>query len=220
MPEVNVYRGNDGGFYYFRGNFAVGENGRCGWFGYNPVAGWANVFLGRWILDGQVIKGMSGEWCDIPWGSYLKNGELAIDFHPGAPTPDWYRVSETGDFGGSTWTRTNSAPHFPGIPSGNRSFPTESLSGVWQTDKNEFYYMRELPSGMVFWFAIRPNLEIAHVARGRKQPDNSIRVSWLDIPPGNARSGGNLTLRVSGLGSLEKVSSTALFGSSHWTKLS
>ena len=140
-----------------------------GWFGYKPNAGWANVFFGRWILDGQVIKGMSGEWCDIPWGSYLRNGELAIDFHPGAPTPDSYRVSEVGGFGGSTWTRTNNPPHFPGLPQGNRNFPIESLNGVWQTDKNEFYYMRELPSGVVFWFAIRSNLEIAHVARGRRQ---------------------------------------------------
>lgn len=220
MPEIDVLRGSDDGFYYYRGNIGVGEDGYCGWFGYSPVAGWANVFFGRWVLDGQVIKGMSGDWCDVPWGSYLKNGEITIDYHPGAPIPDWYRASETGGFGGSTWTRAASPPQFPKPPVGNRNFPNESLSGVWQTGIGEFYYIRELPSGVVFWFAVRPDLEATHVARGRRQPDNTIRVSWLDIPPGTARSGGTLNLRVVGTGILEKESSTALFGSSRWLKLS
>lgn len=219
MARPGVYRSNDGGYYYFQSNFATGGDGRCAWFGFNPDAGWANVFFGRWVLDGQIIKGMSGDWCDIPWGRALGHGELSIDFGLGAPTPEWYRSSVSGGFGGSFWTQTNSPPPFPELPIGNRDFPDESLSGVWQSDTGALYYIRELSSGEVFWFAARPDLVATHVAKGVRR-ENGIRATWLDTLPGQVRSVGDLSLRVFSPHFMEKESSSASFGSSRWLKLS
>ncbi len=215
-----LYRSNNGGYYYFHSNFATSGNGRCAWFGFNKEAGWANVFFGRRSLDGQEIKGMSGDWCDIPWASSLGHGKISIDFHLGAPAPDWHRNTETGGFGCKNWTHIDSRRvTFPHLPEGDRNFPESSLNGVWQTDTNSLYYMRELESGDVFWFAIRPNLEASHVAKGVRR-GNTVTVRWLDIPPGKIRSDGSLYLKIVAPGLMAKERSTSSFGSSRWIKLS
>jgi len=219
MSSPGIYRGNDGGLYYFQSNFAVGGNGRCAWFGFNQNAGWANVFFGSWTRDGQIIRGMEGRWCDVPWSNFLGSGEIAVDFQHLGRRTTWVRRSVTGGFGGSRWSPESNAPSFPALSRGKRDFEESSLSGVWQTNTGAFYYLRELPSGQVFWFAIRPDLAATHVAMGNRR-DNRVWATWLDIPPGQVRSQGNLSLRLLTPNFMEIESSSASFGSSRWIKLS
>jgi hypothetical protein len=219
MPVLNVLQGNVGGLYYSRRNIAVGENGSCGWFGFdNQTNSWSNVFIGRWITNGQIIEGMEGQWCDVPWGNTEGFGTVKIYFQEG-PSRRWRREDVSGGEN-SFWTIiAGRVPEFPPLPRGNRSFPSSSLSGVWQTDTGALYYIRELPDNRVFWFAARPDLRATHVASGRRA-DNRISINWLDIPPGNVRAEGLLSLEVLFDGIMVKRSSSASFGSSRWLKLS
>ena len=218
MSRPGFYKGNDDGIYFFGSNFATGGNGRCAWFGLNERAGWVNVFFGNWILDGQVIRGMRGDWCDVPWSNFLGSGQISLQFQHLGRRSMWVRTSVSGGFGGSQWSDMRNPPAFPTLPRGKRDFDERLISGVWQTDTGALYYIRELPSGQIFWFAVRPDLSATHVARGVRR-GNMVSITWLDIPPGNVRGEGNLSLRLLSPGIMEKENSTASFGSSRWVRL-
>lgn len=228
MSIRSVHSANDGGTYYVTRSIESRESDMCGWLGFNLRNGWSNVFLGRAVRRGQTVLGMSGDWCDVPWGSFLGSGQIGVDFRsaPSGGTTFW-RNSVTGGFGGSVWgPALLNHPVFPQLPRGNRNFPEHLLSGVWHTDTGAYYYIRELPSGQIFWFAIRlegptprgPRVEAAHVAKGTRQ-GSTINVYWLDVLPGAATGEGRLTLRLLTPHFMEKQSSSAAFGSSRWIRL-
>jgi hypothetical protein len=223
--DFSTYSCNDGGYYFCRREIDTGESGRCAWFGYHPDGSWANVFWGRWVLDGQVIDGMRGDWCDVPFGSATGSGEIALRFEPGAPPPDWHRVDATGGFSGSAWNRSSSSRLPDSLPSGVRDFSAESISGVWQTDTGARYYVRELPAAEpghapnIFWYAVRPDHSAVHVARGTRR-DDVVIVQWMDIPPSGVRYlGTRLELEVVAADRMEKRAQSHNFGSSEWTRL-
>lgn len=218
MPEFNVMNGNDEGTYYAVRNLGVGEDRRCAWFGLARNGRWANVFFGSLVSEGQLVVGMRGTWCDVPWAPAAGHGQISVEF-ASTRREQWRRIEVSGGFGGSGWFEAESVTPLPAPPAGKRDFPVDVLTGVWMTDTGAFYYARELPDRTVFWFAVRPDLAATHVARGTRTGEN-VAMHWLDIPPGRARGGGSLHLRIPTPGIMTKQRSSAAFGSSRWLKLS
>ena len=87
---------NDGGYYYVR---QVGS--RVVWFGErhftSGIPAWSNVGYGTKIGDNIYLN-----WADVPKGNANGNGTLQLKMN-GANTMT--RVSVTGGFGGSSWSR-------------------------------------------------------------------------------------------------------------------
>ncbi len=105
VDSVNLngkWQGNDGAIYYIR---RVG--GRVWWYGEksptNPS--FSNVF--RAAFSGSIKTGSTvvGEWADVPKGTILSSGSLSFK----VINPNFLqRTAQTGNVGGSTWTRLSS----------------------------------------------------------------------------------------------------------------
>jgi hypothetical protein len=93
------WRGNDGATYYIR---RVGN--RVWWYGEKSPTNpnFSNVF--RAAFSGSIKTGSTvvGEWADVPKGTILNSGTLSFK----VINPNFLqRTTQTGNFGGSTWTR-------------------------------------------------------------------------------------------------------------------
>lgn len=93
------WRGNDGATYYIR---RVGN--RVWWYGEKSATNpsFSNVF--RAAFSGSIRTGSTvvGEWADVPKGTFLNSGSLSFK----VINPNFLqRTNQTGNFGGSTWTR-------------------------------------------------------------------------------------------------------------------
>lgn len=225
----HVLRCNDGGHYYANLDDSADQrqSGLAAWFGFHPDGRWANVFFGHVDERAGVRDHISGVWCDLPWGQAHGHGNMAVNIG-NAPHHHWTVDSESGRFGGTEWSEASHS--FPTPVHGVRDSSPEILEGVWQTDTGALYYMREMqptvdhaPPGvyhvLVYWFAVRPDLSVAHVFKGDRM-DSRVTGQWFDIPPGRTRYTGTLNLEIIAPGFLAKQSSTANFGSSRWIKLS
>jgi hypothetical protein len=99
---TGAWGGNDGGTYYVRqiGNVVW-------WIGLDATDGgnFANVFHGT--RAGDLI---TGQWSDVPRGTVMNNGVLAIEVLHTERGLVLRKKSETGGFGGAIWTRTTANP--------------------------------------------------------------------------------------------------------------
>jgi hypothetical protein len=96
------WRSNDGATYYIR---RIGS--RVWWYGENSATNpsFSNVFRATFSGSIRVGSTVLGEWADVPKGTILNNGSLSFR----VVNPNFLqRTNQTGNFGGSTWTRISS----------------------------------------------------------------------------------------------------------------
>lgn len=88
-----TWRGNDGGTYQMRQS-----GNRVTWIGRSGDGGrtWTHRFEGT--RTGNVA---SGQWVDLPPGRIRSRGAISVRLERGVIT----RISATGGFGGSRWTK-------------------------------------------------------------------------------------------------------------------
>ena len=94
MDLTGVWNCDDGGKYYIR---QLGTD--VWWYGeLDPnTPSWSNVMRGT--ISGNMIE---GEWSDVPKGSVMQYGNLALQIESGNKL---VALSKTGGFSGSVWTR-------------------------------------------------------------------------------------------------------------------
>ncbi|PGM15572.1 hypothetical protein [Bacillus thuringiensis] len=101
------------------------------------------------------------------------------------------------------------------------------LTGTWKCDDGGLYYIRQVPMGtdvMIFWAGLSQQGVgdyFSNVFIGILQRTGIIdHGRWVDVPYGNARSFGDMTLRVEDNGKkLRAIEKTGGFGGSVWTRL-
>jgi hypothetical protein len=113
QPDLSgVWVGDDGATYYIRqiGDTVwwVGLSGdeTAGRFRFYSGLAFTNIFQGTLNSSAHVV---SGEWVDVPRGTILQNGRLALDIVPYSG-PGQIKLQKragetTGGFGGNVWTR-------------------------------------------------------------------------------------------------------------------
>lgn len=129
-----TWAGNDGAIYYLR------QTGQELWWaglsvdspeGVNDLQ-WglrfANVFQGK-FANGVV----SGDWADVPRGASLNSGTLTLTVSANSIQ----RQSETGGFGGSSWTRIAHVAPAPNIPPAFAMFGTDIYAVFNLVKKNQ-----------------------------------------------------------------------------------
>lgn len=186
-----ILRGDDGGYYYCTNDIVVGGSNYVVWFGASPKGTWGNVFVGRPVWNGQVLDYITGKWWDTPYGTTTGSGTLELRESRG----NFYRRSETGGFGGTTWTKVNREKHqkLPvAVPTQSRR--GEGLTGIWTTETGAMYYIRQLGSDVI-WFAARPPDGPGNVFWGSRS-GSSVSGRWMDIPWGQTEIAGFLSLEV------------------------
>lgn len=86
----------------FGGTYTIRQNGeKICWY-YSDLPRVHNVFCG--VIAGNTI---SGNWLDPPGGQLEQAGQLALRIES---NDRMVKISSTGDYGGSTWTRGTPAP--------------------------------------------------------------------------------------------------------------
>ncbi|RQW78688.1 MAG: hypothetical protein EHM14_11220 [Methanothrix sp.] len=99
-----------------------------------------------------------------------------------------------------------------------------NLTGVWGSDDNGTYYIRQIDNQIV-WFAERSpaNQYWANVAYGTISGD-TITLTWADVPKGNSLNNGVLVLKYDdtpGRESLYAIDKNPVsYGGSTWYRLS
>ena len=207
--ELNgYYEGDDGGAYFVR---QVGD--KVYWFGEDPNGKWANVMMGT--INGNTIN---ARFWDVPKGKTMGAGEITLTITSGGAT--LVKVSSSTPFGTKSMTKSapgapivvNGVMKFPGLVPEMRSRPQgftdaePSLTGVWQADDYETYYVRETPGGDVVWFAesgmwggpggyTQPAIARVFIGKKIKQ---AIIGDWIDLPKGKAANNGVMNVSVAG----------------------
>ncbi|MFD2565478.1 DUF7452 domain-containing protein [Aquimarina rubra] len=209
-PNISgYYTCNDGGHYYIR---QTGQD--IYWFGEHPNGGWANVFKGR--VNGYQI---TGQFYDVPKGRAQGSGTLTLAINATGTS-----ISKTGGsgFGGSLWSKTTRPTNLlSSRPAGFHSINNQNvLNGKWRGNDNGSYYIRQV-GNTVIWFGERNyNSGIpgwANVAVGTRT-GNMIQLNWIDVPKGNARGQGTLTLFVRNKNEITRSAVTGGFGGSNWKR--
>jgi len=99
MVITGIWKCNDGGTYYVR---QIGKI--VWWMGISNDGGnlFTNVFRGK-IQESQI----DGEWTDVPRGSILNNGTLAlrIIMDSDKNASNLQKISASGGFSGSAWQK-------------------------------------------------------------------------------------------------------------------
>jgi subtilisin family serine protease len=104
-PLTGVWKNNDGGRYYIKQC-----NNIVWWTGMSNAGdgtAFTNVFKGKISLfplnqSKLVGKNIVGDWCDVPRGTIMNCGLLTVKIKT---MNELQKVSSTGGFGGSVWTR-------------------------------------------------------------------------------------------------------------------
>jgi hypothetical protein len=88
------------------------------------------------------------------------------------------------------------------------------LTGFWQDDIGGKYQVRQL--GNQVWWYLDNKPEVTNVFKGILS-GSTLTGEWADVPGGQLRNSGSLTLKVINANRLEKVSSSFPYGGSVWT---
>lgn len=204
--EINgYYEGDDGGAYFIR---QIGN--KIYWFGEDPKGGFANVLAGA--VSGNKI---TAKFWDVPKGKTKGAGEITLEIQAGGLALT--KLSSTVPFGMKTLKKfvpkndfINGVPFIRTLPPEMRSRPEgfsggeSNLTGAWTGDDYATYYIREMPSKDVVFFA-ENNLwggqggyaqpAFARVFIGKKV-GSGIVGEWVDLPKGKANGNNSLTLGV------------------------
>lgn len=93
------------------------------------------------------------------------------------------------------------------------------MNGVWQANDGGTYYVRQI-GNQVWWLGMSGDngRSWTNVFHGTKT-GSTVQGTWADVPKGNIRSGGNLTLNVQGTTGVlgfTRAAATGGFGGSRW----
>ncbi|PTA67607.1 hypothetical protein [Deinococcus arcticus] len=95
----------------------------------------------------------------------------------------------------------------------------KDMNGVWRANDGGTYYVRQL-GNQVWWLGQSSDggKTWTHVFSGVRS-GNTVKGTWADVPRGQVRSSGALTLTLSGVNSVlgfKRASATGGFGGSSW----
>ena len=123
------------------------------------------------------------------------------------------------------FTTPDASPEASVVPSCEPSptVPSTGLTGVWEANDDGIYDVRETDDGRVWWFGTdvgrTRGKTFSNVAVGQIDGD-VIQLEWADVPLGDHRGAGSLSLRVSpDRSTLTAIEPTGGFGGSAWTRL-
>jgi len=130
--------------------------------------------------------------------------------------PDFigYTISVKADYAGPQVPN----PSLPPTISSQAPAPRDaSLTGIWRSDHNGTYFIRQVDN-TVWWYAESSDngKQWAHVFHGTKT-GNRIRGTWADVPKGLLNNSGALELELEASGRL--VRRTGEFGDTSWTRV-
>jgi hypothetical protein len=212
-----VYRGNDGGLYYLR-VVPYDFNFKVMWFGEHPNGSFANVFQGDWNGDETTF---TGRFWDAPKGGTQGVGNLQISIRDNGATLQVQGIGGDG-FGGTQFTRLGSLPSELPKPRDPNFSNWNSLTDGWMSNGNNRYYLRQVGDELV-WFGeamfSTGQPFFANVFVGKRNPNTGLFEGiYVDLPKGQTRGRGSLTVRQDSQNTFSLVSRTGGFGESNWTR--
>jgi hypothetical protein len=212
-----VYQGNDGGLYYLRVvpyDFAY----KVLWFGEHPNGSFANVFQGDWNGDDPTF---TGRFWDVPKGNTQGVGNLQISIENNGALLRMRGVGGDG-FGGTQLTRIDSIPAtLPQARDPNFS-NWSNLTDGWMSNGRNRYYARQVGDELV-WFGegmfTTGQPFFANVFVGKRNPRTGLFDGiYVDLPKGQTRGRGTLSLRQDSQNAFSVAARTGGFGESSWTR--
>jgi microsomal dipeptidase-like Zn-dependent dipeptidase len=222
---TGIYSCDDGGTYFVR---QMGD--RVFWVGEHPSGAWVNVLSGR-LVDERVEAGISvkrlhADWWVVPKGGAVReSGRLVLGVgSDGRGGVRLDKISGPG-FGGNRWVKgavTTWVPDKFGTRPSSFTPSDANLTGIWNADDYGVYYVREEGENVI-WFgehrftAGTDRQLFANVFVGRRE-GSTITGEWVDVPKGQARGNGTLTLRVDNPQQMSFVASNAAFGAKLWRR--
>lgn len=221
--ELNgYYSADDGGTYYLR---QVGA--KVYWYGEDENGAFANVLAGT--ISGNKI---TARWWDVPKGKAQGSGEITLEIRGDGES---LVKTSTGPFGAKTWKKgAITMTTIGGVPVPTGFQPVvksrgaaylggaNNLTAAWDANDYAVYYVRELPSGEVIWFAEHRFYDYSqpaftHVFIGKKT-GTTITGEWIDVPKGKTSGNGTLTLEIKDAQELTSKAKTGGFFASQWQR--
>jgi hypothetical protein len=212
-----VYQGNDGGLYYLR-VVPFDFSFKVLWFGEHPNGSFSNVFQGDW--DGEDTT-FNGRFWDTPKGGTQGVGNLRISIQGGGATLQVQGIGGDG-FGGTQFTKLGSLPTELPKPRDPSFSNWSNLTDGWMSNSRNRYYARQVGDELV-WFGegmfTTGQPFFANVFVGKRNPRTGLFDGiYVDLPKGQTRGRGTLSVRQDSQNAFSVVARTGGFGESSWTR--